>query len=554
MGAGRTGGPVQSNRTAQDQDTVPQPAGPWPGFGGAPPAVAAASSAGVAATASHSDHTHAQAFNAVVGTGPTAFGTVGTGTLPGHSDQTSPAYRSDLPLSTTWFIDPVNGSDAITNGGTTSATALKTLRQLAMRWWCAEITSNTTVTILGNVPAGDIAGWMAVPGPNITVTFIGSLGATTGFGGAAIDNTLFTGTVTGFVAASASVAADDIELTDTGIPVSWTASGALAQGVICKRTNSTALYWYVLSDLAAKTARITVPMLNTSVKLSAALAVNDTYGVYQMWTWPTQSFGPLSQSLVTDSLYNNSATPQGFGQGVSGPRRTWMGNGNSTIVQPPIVYINPMFSGNSTVSIIGSGSMYTKLRGGGARAAAAGANTNLLLQQINCTIDGAFICERIPIRATEGSRVTVEEGIAVHDTTTQMLYVDGDSSISFTAGSTANFGCSGKGNSGNIVTLNSPGSLSYSGLNSAAPPFVAGSTSGTQVAINTIAYTVAQLPVIGARLSSSPVFPGTQPQTIAAGAQALLINNGPAGIGTLTAKYYTFYDGAGVLSYGVYWQ
>src|SRR6202035_1357575 len=88
--------------------------------------------------------------------GPTALGTAGVATTYRRSDQTAAAYRSDLPLSSTWFIDPVAGSDLPTNPGTTSATALATLQELKRRWWGAEITANTTVTILGNIPNTDI--------------------------------------------------------------------------------------------------------------------------------------------------------------------------------------------------------------------------------------------------------------------------------------------------------------------------------------------------------------------------------------------------------------
>ncbi|RPJ39789.1 MAG: hypothetical protein EHM35_01395, partial [Planctomycetaceae bacterium] len=229
------------------------------------------------------------------GIGPTAVGTVGTGIEVARENQTHRAYRSDLPLSATWFVDPVNGSDAITNAGTTSATALRSLNGaggLKERWWGAEITQNTTVTILGNLSSTDTGSWSFTIKPGAIVTFIGSLGATTGFGGAAVDNTLYTGTVTGFVGMANAPTADDIELTDSAIPVSYTASGLLASGVLFRRNSGGAVvHWYALKDLASKTIRITSPFANTGQNNYQTLTNGDGYSAYAMWQFPSQQWG-----------------------------------------------------------------------------------------------------------------------------------------------------------------------------------------------------------------------------------------------------------------------
>jgi len=561
MSGGRTGGPVESTRTAFDQDPSPSPSGPWPGFGATPPAIAAAGSAGSSPLASRSDHTHAMAFNAVSGTGPTALGTVGTGTLAGHSDQTHASYRSDT-LSTTWSIDTVNGSDAATNPGTSNATALKTWQELKRRWWHAEVTANTTVTILGSAVSSDSGTWNTAVKPGVTVTITGSLGATTGFGGAPIDNTVLTGTVTAFTAAGNTPAADDIEMTDSAIPVSWTASGAMATRLLFKRTSSTALYWYALKDLGSKTLRISPPMLNSGVAMaSAVLVVGDAYALYSPWTYPAQDFGHAHRAFKVDSLTDLTATAvnaQNVTLGQMYDRsRVWCDMAtNSTTRFFTGRAVNCMFEVNQFATITSTPLVFafSSFAGGAARSVAAGGGQLSIFGTMEWSGSATF---QSVFWNIDEAKMQVTQPIAFFDNTSDLIHLYFNSQLAFASPTVG--GVSGKGNTAKIINVsNGWAQLSY-GFSSRPPPFEAATTTDPNpIVINGTSYPVSAMPTTAqTQVIPGTIWPNNPTLPLPNGVQAVTIGaTGPGGIGTpaTAAGWETFYDSTGALCYRPFWK
>lgn len=476
--------------------------------------------------------------------GPTALGSAGVAVTARKSDQTAPAYRSDLPLSATFFIDPVNGSDAVGNPGTSAATALKTLHGangLKQRWWSAELTVNTTVTVLGNIPATDIGAWNFTVKPGVTVTFIGTLGATTGFGGAAIDNTLYTGSVTGFVAASLTQAADDIELTDAAIPVSYTASGLMVPGVIFRRTVTATRHWFAAKDLGAKTIRISAPMLNAAVDMNSSLAVGNAYSAFQLWTWPDQDFGAVAPYITLDSLYEVCVQSQSINPGYEVIRRRIWRGGTSTSLA--IGLCTNTITATATGTIIkGVGRTPTHWIGGGF----LGDGTTVYQLFGVLGISKGTISQGCQLSANDYCYLSLTGTMAWFDCTVPTLVSQANSRITWVS-TTANTGMSGKGNTGKLLSI-SMGGACYYNFNGAVPPFVAAvTTDANPITIGTQNYTVAALPAVtNVLLTCNTIFPLAQNFTSPANAAAAVVmTNAPAGSPGVPARYVAWPDGAG---------
>lgn len=456
----------------------------------------------------------------------------------------APAYRSDLPLANAWWIDPVNGNDSA--AGTSPAGALKSLhgpRGLKVRWWNAEITSNITVNVIGPIPPTDVGAWNVKISPGVAVMFIGSLGPTTGGAGAAIDNTLYSGSVTGFVAASLAPAADDIELTDTAIPVSYTASGLMADGVIFKRTNSTNLNWWALKDLGAKTLRMSPPMNNLGVGMNAALTVADTYTAYALWTIPSQFWGSEASRVVYDTLFDNGATVENRpGFGVQ-RKRCWINGARGVIAHEagPNSVTNCMISGGSNPSL---SCVATPNAGCQGLAFKSG-----VIVQGAWFFSGAVVGQGSQLQTGVRADVQIEFGCALHDNVGQaMLNVRDHSCLIFTGfSSAATTGISGKGNTGKIITVSDDSWVSWSdGVTT--PPFVAGSSSdGSPIQINSTSYAVSAFPAAqNVQLCPVSRFPfSVSFTTPATGGVAVTINNAPVGSPAAPARYIKIPDGAG---------
>jgi hypothetical protein len=417
-------------------------------------------------------------FNDLAGSGTRCVATDSGGNVLPMSYPCS-GYRSDLPLSTTWFVDPVNGSDVASNPGTSSATALKTLQELARRWWNATISTNTTVTILGNVPSSDLASWNFTIVPNVNVVFRGSLGPTTGFGGATINNTLYIGSVTAFTGASSTPAADDIEMTDSAIPTSFTASGLLANGVIFRRLVPSELEWYALKDLGGKTIRMTSPMLNSSPATFQSMTVGNAYSAYAMWTFPGQTFNVAEPSDVTlDSLTETGS----IDSRAVGRSRVWH---QPFTAQMGVVTTNSLLQGSKSFT---SPDIESYLIGGGARGSGS---DQITLFNAWLGFVGPFVSQGVELQTDDSARISVECQIAVHDTTIPAISAFANGVVYFNGTSS---GMSGKGNTSKLVSVTLASRFTY-GFSAAHPPFAAGSSSdGSPIQIGAASYAVSALP------------------------------------------------------------
>lgn len=430
--------------------------------------------------------------------GPTALGSSGAATTARRSDQAPAAYRSDLPLSTAWFVDPVAGDDNAT--GITAAAALRTLTALRRRWWNADITSDTTVTILGHLPNSDGGAWRVNILAGAIVTFTGTLGAVTGFSGRAIDNTLFSGVVTGAVEPTTAPQAADLEFTDSSLPVSFTASGLMAMGVVFRRTTTATRYFYPLKDLGAKTARIT-SMMSLGGGQAAWLAptVGDAWQAFQMWTFPYQDFGDAAGSVRLSLVHEKHVTPAGAAVvQVMG----------TTPFQRRQVRVDLSLGGNwRSQSLIGllelgavdasvfPASMGTQLLNWQGGAIGTGSNKVTIFGPGGLHT-GNFVWQGCTISSNDGAYVTIEQAMAFHDTTAPCLDAVGASRIAIHIPAPVGAGISGVGNTGKLVRLTTGSTLYYGAIN-AAPPFSAASTTdAAPIRIESTDYAVAAIPAV----------------------------------------------------------
>jgi hypothetical protein len=437
----------------------------------------------------------ASVYSATIPSGPTAVGSVGAATTLLRSDATRPAYRSDA-LSTTYCIDSVSGSDAATNAGTTCAAALATVSELRRRLWGADITANTTVTIVDDISSSDVGAWNISIKPGITLTFQGVLGATTGFGGRAIDNTLYSGSVTSFTAATIAPAANDIELTDAAIPTSFTASGLLAGGVLFQRTNSTARYWWAAKDLGSKTIRISPPLTSAiSDGMNASLSVADAYKAFALKTFPTQSFQAANGSSINGNirilfLRDNKAQNPAFAAASYSVRRDrcWINALGVEVLGSD--WNNLGIDATGSVSVLTMSPTSPQWKGGLVRG--TGADVVSIFGTMG--FGGPIVFQGVRVKLFDGGYATQEQTIAIHDTSTSAINVEGVARWIVQSFAVPTIGISGKGNTGKLLTEFNQGQFLY-GAQSSSPPFASASTSDSSpITIGGTSYAVSALP------------------------------------------------------------
>ena len=161
-----------------------------------------------------------------------------------------------------WGVNTTTGNDE--NVGSV-ASPLLTVTELARRLANAKIAQATTVDLSGDMAATDL--------PSFTFQVIGT--ATFTFRGT--PTVIFTGVVTAFVqVAAAPEATAGNSLTDATVPVSFTASGMLADGILFRRTNGAAIEWWGAKDLGALTLRTSQPF-NAATFANATPVALDTY-------------------------------------------------------------------------------------------------------------------------------------------------------------------------------------------------------------------------------------------------------------------------------------
>lgn len=91
----------------------------------------------------------------------------------------------------------------------------------------------------------------------------------------------------------------DIHFTDSGIPVSFTASGYLARNLIYKRTTAPATYFWPVKDLGAKTLRMSQQNTAGAYGAHPAIANTNTYNIMTMPSVHNISF-PASNAEFAD--------------------------------------------------------------------------------------------------------------------------------------------------------------------------------------------------------------------------------------------------------------
>lgn len=401
-----------------------------------------------------------------------------------------------------WAVDPVNGNDENVGSGATQAAAdlvaLKTLQELKRRLWGLELQQQTITHLLTSMVSTDIGTWNVRVKPGFDLVFAGLVGATTGPGGA-LDTTLYSGSVTSRVVAADVPSADDMQIGDTAIPVSFTASGLLADGVMFKRLNGSARYWWALRDLGSKTIRVTAPMSNLTGLTSyggGAVIVGDTYAAYLLPIWYQQDFGAASFNVLTQEVFDQSPfvstlQPGQIGYAV-GRDRNFIGG--AALLVGGVENRNNMISATAGPRTMISGTPNsTTVLGGGAR----GNGTNVLGFFADVfVIAGCWISEGVPINTNDGGRVQIEKEIAIHDCTGGVPCLQSTTAgavISVTI-ATGGQGVSGKGNTGKLASATLGGQIYY-GFNSALPPWTGASTTdASPILIGATSYALAAIP------------------------------------------------------------
>lgn len=417
-----------------------------------------------------------------------------------------------------WSVDPAAGNDEF--DGLTDATALKTLQEVKRRIWGLELQQTTTVRILTDTAPTDIGTWnftiAAQAGGALSVgrlTLLGVLGASTGPGSTAHDNTLYSGSLTSPPTVPANVpSVDDYEITDTAIPASYAASGLLGAGVIFKRTNGTARYWYGLKDLGAKTLRISNPVAGNGVSTWFALTNGDTYSAYQMVKIYGQLFpGNMAEWVQFDSVDDEAAVGQEQTHKNAAPTRTrnWVGHANGrTVLCVNFQAANCMIDLGAAGNILTAGPSGQPIVSGGAFLGTGASTCSFTGNVVSLT--GIPCFQGCALTSNDIADVEIEGGtVAFYDCTVACLQPFAGARFAFQPGQ-AGTGFSGKGNSSKLIDCTAGGTFYY-GFNTALPPFVAGSTSDTSpIKLNNESFRVADLPtVIDVTLSGNLHFGGS---------------------------------------------
>lgn len=209
-------------------------------------------------------------------------------------------------VRTSWIVDPQNGGASDENDGAGSGTPLQTLTELSRRLAGAVLANGATVAVS---LASDC---LNTDKPVWTFSVTPGAAAGTGLVITGTPTVIYTGSLTSpFVQqAQGSVAtATDNEIADSAVATSFTAAGLVGSGLIYKRTNSTACYWYPLKDLGSKTLRISEPT-NVTANGVTLIASGDTYTVSRLTKIYDQFFAVLPGRIayVTFALLDDNTT------------------------------------------------------------------------------------------------------------------------------------------------------------------------------------------------------------------------------------------------------
>jgi hypothetical protein len=370
----------------------------------------------------------------------------------------------------TWAVDPQNSTALASdeNTGLNAAAPLRSYAELARRLVNADLAaSGVVVSVLSNRVTTD----------NPSFTCRGQVGAIRFEG---VPTTLFTGAITTWTPAVATTAADDNQLTDNSVPVSFTASGMLADGVLFKRTNGTAAYWYAAKDLGTKKIRTSTPVdLGGS---GIALANADTYVAQTLPTIGALRF-PLMPIGVTYRFLNHvdSANPIGSILQYSHTWRT--AGGGQTIGTCTNGAFNATcntFSGRGGFSLT-----FTK----GMLRSAAGTTVWVMSGMPSVTLNGLTI-QGGGVRTELAPVAAAGERYSIYDCTAAICFeVSTGSHFDYPLA-----GCTGgKGNTGVFNGVSKGGAISY--LPAVATVWTAAcSTNPNQISVEGTGYALGALP------------------------------------------------------------
>lgn len=404
---------------------------------------------------------------------------------------------------TTWYLDP-SGTCSDENSGA-SGHPLCTFAELARRTRGANYTTAVTYNLLSDSRVNDNANfWLTINGGSITIQGTPSV--------------FYTGTVTSFTAQSTTAAADDNELVDNSVPVSFTASGMLADSVIFKRTNSTAVYFWAAKDLGSKTLRTSVPTGSTGLGV-ASLSPGDTYTaatlpkIYQV-RFQANSTGVSADGNITFNQVNIN-DPYGSYGNVS----LILSAFPASLAQAPQVSstrIQNVYFGQPG-NLIGAPAGGSIMNAGIVMAPGGGI----------LSVDGASQVSRVTFQGGrfsvgQQSNVLVTQRLSFYDNATAGSLLIRDNSVMVLSGAIG-----GLGNSVPIIDIRAHGQVAYNG---AIAIFVAGMTSSTTpFLIEPTAYAFSAIPLVNPNGESYIVDYTSQPTGL-----GIVQSNGSGFFGTVT--------------------
>jgi hypothetical protein len=369
-----------------------------------------------------------------------------------------------------WFVDPSNGSGLASdeNTGIDRTHPLLTLSEHARRLSTTRLSVGQTVTLMGSQLTTDNPVYeCGFPDAAFTplLTFVGDLTA------------IHNGTITTSTPGAAAPTADNGDrIADTGLPVSWTASGMLADAILFKRTNSTALWWWGAKDLGTKVLRISRP--NDGAGTETALATNDTYTAYSLFILRNVRFtSPVTVDAIEISQLHYTPSAAFTRPTAVKYTNVWF----STILTGGGLFFNPAFGGDQTITPYGMVQGFTSWSG------MIRSGTVTLALQASGAWFGRLVVQGGRL-VVQGGLINMNDGdVCLYDCTTTGLWVQYWGLLFFAAGALA-----GNNNATNgAVIVNFWSQLTYT----VATWAIAGTfISGTPISVGATAIAVAALP------------------------------------------------------------
>jgi hypothetical protein len=385
----------------------------------------------------------------------------------------------DWVLQTTWTIDPTNttGIASDENSGIDATAPLLTYSEHARRLSTYVIRQRVITTVLGDQQAADEPVYEF--GCTDDATFNGRMvfvGQMTAF---------YNGTVTTYTGGAAGPSTDNGDtINDATLPVSATASGLLANGVLMTRTNSGGRFWWAAKDLGAKTFRISRPNNGTSGE--GTLANGDTYSASTIPALGKLRFTALHQlQSIVISQFRVTA-PLAFPRpGNITWQLCWFGTANA--IYGPGIFQGCVFGANTTIR--GWSATSTLVTRGGMMTRGGSLTVTGLADWVH---DGRWVFQGAPasMNVSTATLVVNSGDFCIYDTTATALSVIYWGFIYFTAATTIS------GNNNTAATVVSISKWSQIAYELAAPTLAGTYTGGTPLAVGPTSFAVSGLPYL----------------------------------------------------------